>query len=59
MLLGCREYYPRFGFASSVRYGIGCEYEVPEEAFMMLELQSGYLAGRGRILQYHDAFKNL
>ena len=58
-LLGHIGYYPRFGFVPSVRYGIGCEYKVPEEAFMVLELQSGYLAGKHGIIQYHDAFKNL
>jgi putative acetyltransferase len=59
VLLGHREYYPRFGFVPSVRYGIGCEYKVPEEAFMVLELQSGYLAGKSGVIRYHDAFKNL
>ena len=59
VLLGHIEYYPRFGFVPSVRYGIRCEYEAPEEAFMVLELQSGYLAGKTGIIQYHEAFKNL
>jgi len=59
VVLGHIGYYPRFGFVPSVRYGIGCEYQVPEEAFMVLELQSGYLAGKTGIIQYHEAFKNL
>ena len=59
VLLGHSEYYPRFGFVPSSRYGISCEYEAPEEAFMVLELQSGYLAGKTGIIQYHEAFKNL
>ena len=59
VLLGHIGYYPRFGFVPSVRYGIGCEYQVPEEAFMVLELQAGYLAGKRGIIQYHDAFKDL
>jgi len=59
VLLGHVEYYPRFGFVPSVRYEIRCEYDVPEEAFMVLELQPGYLTGKGGIIHYHDAFKNL
>jgi len=35
VVLGHPEYYPRFGFAPSSRFGIGCEYEVPEEVFMI------------------------
>ncbi|MGE0823093.1 MAG: GNAT family N-acetyltransferase [Candidatus Binatia bacterium] len=59
VVLGHSAYYPRFGFVPSVRYGIRCEYRAPEEAFMVLKLQAGYLAGKSGIIQYHDAFKNL
>src|SRR2546423_9485700 len=45
IVLGHAEYYPRFGFLPSSRFGIGCEYDVPEEVFMVLELQAGYLHG--------------
>jgi putative acetyltransferase len=44
--LGHPGYYPRFGFAPSARFGIGCEYRVPEEAFMVVELQPAYLRGK-------------
>jgi putative acetyltransferase len=56
VVLGHIEYYPRFGFVPSTRFGIGCEYEVPKEAFMAVELLSGYLAGRSGTVQYHAAF---
>jgi putative acetyltransferase len=59
VLLGHIAYYPRFGFVPAVRYGIGCEYDAPEEAFMVLELQSGYLAGKQGTIRYHEAFKNV
>lgn len=59
VVLGHIAYYPRFGFVPYVRYGISCEYEAHEEAFMVLELQSGYLAGKKGTIQYHDAFKNV
>jgi putative acetyltransferase len=32
VVLGHIAYYPRFGFVPSTRFGIGCEYEVTEEA---------------------------
>lgn len=59
VLLGHVEYYPRFGFAPAVRYGISCEYGVHEESFMVLELQAGYLRGKTGMIHYHDAFKNV
>jgi len=59
VLLGHVAYYPRFGFVPAIRYGISCEYAVHEESFMVLELRSGYLAGKHGMIHYHDAFKNL
>src|ERR1041384_7412983 len=40
VVLGHPAYSPRFGFFSSARFGIGCEYDVPEEVFMVVELQA-------------------
>lgn len=59
IVLGHPEYYPRFGFTPSTRFGIGCEYEVSEEAFMLLELHPGYLRGASGKVEYHAAFKNV
>lgn len=59
VVLGHPEYYPRFGFSPAVRFGIGSEYEAPEEAFMVAELQPGFLQGVSGTIQYHAAFKNL
>jgi len=59
VVLGHSEYYPRFGFSPSVRFGIRSEYEVPEEAFMVAELQPGFLRGASGVIQYHAAFKNV
>jgi len=56
VVLGHPEYYPRFGFVPASRYGIGCEYDVPDEVFMLIELEPGALDGvRGRVA-YHPAF---
>lgn len=39
VVLGHPDFYPRFGFVPSHRYGIQCEYECPPEAFMVKELK--------------------
>jgi len=59
VVLGHPAYYPRFGFSPSARFGIGCEYQVPEEVFMVVELQTGYLRGTSGKVKYHAAFSNL
>ncbi len=59
IVLGHPEYYPRFGFAPATRFGIGSEYDVPDEVFMALELQAGVLAGKTGLIKYHDAFAQL
>ena len=59
VVLGHPTYYPRFGFSSSARFGIGCEYEVPEEVFMVVELEAGCLRGASGKVRYHAAFSNV
>jgi putative acetyltransferase len=59
VVLGHPEYYPRFGFSPSARFGISCEYGVPEELFMIVELQPGFLHGASGKVKYHAAFSNL
>ena len=59
VVLGHPGYYPRFGFAPSVNYGITSEYDVPSDVFMIKELQPGVLAGISGIAKYHEAFAEL
>lgn len=56
VVLGHPEFYPRFGFAPSTRFGIKSEYDVPEDVFMVLELDPGSLDGASGTIRYHDAF---
>lgn len=58
VVLGHPDYYPRFGFSPSTRFGIGCEFEAPEEAFMAIELQAGFLRGASGNIKYHEAFRS-
>lgn len=56
VVLGHPDYYPRFGFVPSVRFGIRSEYDVPDDAFMVLELREGALRSAQGIACYHPAF---
>jgi predicted N-acetyltransferase YhbS len=52
IVLGHKEYYPRFGFVPASRYGIKAPFDVPDEAFMALELQPGGLSDVSGTVQY-------
>ena len=56
IVLGHADYYPRFGFVPASRYGLTCEYDVPDDVFMVLELSPGTLEGRSGVIRYHAAF---
>ena len=57
LVLGHPAYYPRFGFVPAQPRGIDCEFEVPEEAWMILELRKGALAGRQGRVSFPPEFK--
>jgi putative acetyltransferase len=56
VVVGHPEYYPRFGFAPASRYALRCEYDVPDDVFMVAELEAGALNGASGVVRYHDAF---
>ena len=56
VVVGHPEYYPKFGFLPASRYGLHCEYDVPEDVFMALELQSGALQGIRGLVRYQPEF---
>jgi putative acetyltransferase len=59
VVLGHPEYYPRFGFRPASRFGLSCEYDVPDEAFMAIELEHAALEGQPGRVHYHSAFATL
>ena len=59
VLVGHPEFYPRFGFRPAARFGLACEFDAPEEAFMALELRPGFLAGASGKIEYHPAFREV
>ncbi len=59
VVLGHPQYYPRFGFVPARQFDIDCEYDVPDEAFMLLELVADGLSGRSGRIHYHPAFASV
>jgi putative acetyltransferase len=58
-VLGHPDYYPRFGFRPAQEYHIECPYEVPAEAWMLMELKPKALAKQKGVVVYPQAFSML
>jgi putative acetyltransferase len=57
-LVGHADYYPRFGFKKASGYGIACEFEAPDEAWMVIEIVPGTLEKlRGVTAVFHPVFR--
>jgi putative acetyltransferase len=59
VVLGHPEFYPRFGFKPASVFHLACDYDVPDEVFLAIELQPGYLSGRAGRVHYAQAFDSL
>lgn len=59
VVLGYPEYYPRFGFSPASRFGMDSEYDVPEDVFMVLELEPDALHGKTGRVKYHAVFNSV
>lgn len=57
IVLGHKDYYPRFGFERASKWNIKCSFEVPDEAFMAIELNSGALVEKAGIVEYPEEFR--
>jgi len=57
VVLGHPDYYPRFGFVRGKQRGIDCEFEVPDEAWMVLELKEGILRGKSGTVKFQPEFQ--
>lgn len=56
VVLGHPEYYPRFGFVPAHERGIICPWNVPADAWMMLELDGHTAEGVSGVVTYPSAF---
>lgn len=55
VVLGDENYYPKFGFEKASKYGVKAPFEVPDEAYMILELLPGGLNGVSGVVEYSKA----
>ena len=56
IVLGHKDYYPKFGFKKASKWGVKCPFEAPDEAFMAMELYPAALEGKAGTVQYSKAF---
>jgi putative acetyltransferase len=59
VVVGHPTFYPRFGFVPASTVGLECEYDVPPEAFMVLELRPGALALTRGVVRYRAEFSDV
>ncbi len=59
VVLGYPEYYRRFGFGPAKQKGLSCEYPVPNEVFMVLELEPDALVACQGLIKYRPEFHGL
>ncbi|WHY99635.1 GNAT family N-acetyltransferase [Peribacillus simplex] len=56
ILLGHKEYYPKFGFKPASLWNIKAPFDVPDDTFMVLELTEGTLQNTQGTVHYPKAF---
>jgi putative acetyltransferase len=56
VVVGHPEYYRRFNFARANKFGLRCEYDVPVENFMALELSANAFANCAGLVKYAPEF---
>ncbi len=59
VVLGHPGYYARFGFRPASRFGVRCGFDVPDEVFMILELEKDVLRDRGGMVKYQPEFDSV
>lgn len=58
IVLGHDKYYPRFGFMPASKWGIKAPFDVPDEAFMAMELEDGGLDSiKGTVVYSKEFFE--
>ena len=55
IVLGHKDYYPRFGFKRASTWNIKCPFNVPDNAFMAIELKPNALKDKRGTVRYADA----
>jgi putative acetyltransferase len=58
ILVGHAGFYPRFGFTPASKHGIKCEWEVPDDEFMLLVLDQTKMEGVSGLARYRREFSS-
>lgn len=56
ILLGHKDYYPRFGYVQANKFGIQSPFHVPDENFMAIELTENALLNVSGVVEYPKEF---
>jgi putative acetyltransferase len=59
VVLGHPNYYPRFGFVPASRYGVACQWDVPDEVFMVMPFDPLRFEGVTGLVRYRDEFSTV
>jgi putative acetyltransferase len=59
IVVGHADYYPRFGFRPASEHGIKCEWDVPDDAFLLLVLDQAKMAGVSGLAKYRHEFSSV
>jgi putative acetyltransferase len=59
IVVGHADYYPRFGFRPASEHGIKCEWDVPDDVFMLLVLDKSKMAGVSGLARYRHEFSSV
>lgn len=57
VLLGHKDYYPRFGYRKAIDYGITFPFDAPQECCMVIELLPDGLSGVTGTVHYPECFQ--
>ena len=59
IVVGHADYYPRFGFRPASEHGIKCEWDVPDDVFMLLVLDEAKMQGVSGSAKYRHEFSSV
>jgi putative acetyltransferase len=59
IVVGHAEYYPRFGFTPASKHNIRCEWDLPDEVFMLAVLDPMKMQGVSGLAKYRHEFSTV
>jgi putative acetyltransferase len=59
IVVGHADYYPRFGFRPANEHGIKCQWDVPDDVFMLLVLDQAKMEGVSGLARYRHEFSSV